>query len=760
MKLFFIFTIIVYPFICLNAIEEYKGCSGCHGINGDKSALGKSQIINNMTKEEIANALHGYKNNSYGREMKGVMRGQVVKLNEPTISKLATYIASLNQTKIPQKVSIPDMVQKQDASKNSTLSNTKNTTNFIDQSTIEEVDLVRPNNVNLVYSTINNLIWQDDIAAISTKKLWSDGLIMKEYPAKEYCENLSLEGLENWRLPTPQELLKIVDKKNIPTLKYGFVHKRGENYWSSSEAQDDSSSATVVYFFNGSLNKAIKNSLQYVRCVHDKQGVSASLLSEFEKQKNVLLDKNGYKKALKENTIASFNEYMTLYPNGLFKEDAEEDLKRLIYEQYKNKNSIDAYKEYIAKYPDSKYIDDMTDEIDKLQYEEFKNKNTIEAYKLFISKYPASQYVEDAKENIEIIYWDKAKQNNNVNSYNEYLKLYPNGLYSNRALTILEDIDPIKIAQREKYLNDKKEEILKNGWTAVSQKLDRLPTVNCQVNDKDINTNYKGDCKNGRANGFGKATGRDTYVGFFKDGDKHGLGLYKWSDNDYYDGNWMNDEKNGWGERHEPNCIKRFMAIFGCTEWGYPTINKGIFKNGEFQYSCGSSEKGCNLLTTLKPQINQFEENLQCEKAKDLENKLRAIGESYFDYGSCTSKRDFENILVSNDPQKMFLRAVKFENNGERSRAKRIYGTIMDKFENHSMAVKAAERLAALSDVEAVESSQRQSANAIDRANRDAAQRSKDECNAKRNACFNSCSNIKDYSSRSNCQSGCIICNY
>ena len=38
----------------------YKKCAACHGANGEKAALGKSKVINQMTKAEIVTALNGY----------------------------------------------------------------------------------------------------------------------------------------------------------------------------------------------------------------------------------------------------------------------------------------------------------------------------------------------------------------------------------------------------------------------------------------------------------------------------------------------------------------------------------------------------------------------------------------------------------------------------------------------------------------------------------------------------------------------------
>lgn len=73
----------------------YKACAGCHGANGEKAALGKSQVIKGWDKEKVVTALKGYKDGSYGGAMKGVMKGQVARLDDAKIDALATYISSI-----------------------------------------------------------------------------------------------------------------------------------------------------------------------------------------------------------------------------------------------------------------------------------------------------------------------------------------------------------------------------------------------------------------------------------------------------------------------------------------------------------------------------------------------------------------------------------------------------------------------------------------------------------------------------------------
>ena len=68
---------------------DTKVCAGCHGINFEKSAMGKSKIVKDLSKADIEKALKGYKDGSYGGAMKGIMKGQVAKLSDDDMKAIA-----------------------------------------------------------------------------------------------------------------------------------------------------------------------------------------------------------------------------------------------------------------------------------------------------------------------------------------------------------------------------------------------------------------------------------------------------------------------------------------------------------------------------------------------------------------------------------------------------------------------------------------------------------------------------------------------
>ena len=74
----------------------YTKCMGCHGGNGEKSALGKSAIITGQDTAKTIEQLNGYKAgilNVHG--MGGLMKGQVASMDDAAIEAVAAYIAAM-----------------------------------------------------------------------------------------------------------------------------------------------------------------------------------------------------------------------------------------------------------------------------------------------------------------------------------------------------------------------------------------------------------------------------------------------------------------------------------------------------------------------------------------------------------------------------------------------------------------------------------------------------------------------------------------
>ena len=72
----------------------------------------------------------------------------------------------------------------------------------------------------------------------------------------------------------------------------------------------------------------------------------------------------------------------------------------------------------------------------------------------------------------------------------------------------------------------------------------------CKVFTVNLSGSYKGDCKNGVAEGQGEATGLQRYNGSFKDGKPNGAGVYYYDESTYHAGFFLDGQKEGKGETH------------------------------------------------------------------------------------------------------------------------------------------------------------------------------------------------------------------
>ena len=87
-------------------------CVGCHGVNFEKVALGKSKVVSEMTAAEIETALNGYKDGTYGGPMKGIMKGQVTRLTEADIKEIGEKFGKKAETaEVTEKVETTEKVE-------------------------------------------------------------------------------------------------------------------------------------------------------------------------------------------------------------------------------------------------------------------------------------------------------------------------------------------------------------------------------------------------------------------------------------------------------------------------------------------------------------------------------------------------------------------------------------------------------------------------------------------------------------------------
>ena len=112
---------------------------------------------------------------------------------------------------------------------------------------------------NVVIDLNTGLMWQQTIP--TTDYTWSN--------ANSYCSGLTYAGYDDWRLPTPKELLTIVDNSRYnPAIDTTYFPNTPSGYfWSSSTYADLTAYAWYVNFDSGNVNGIKKSITYYVRCV-------------------------------------------------------------------------------------------------------------------------------------------------------------------------------------------------------------------------------------------------------------------------------------------------------------------------------------------------------------------------------------------------------------------------------------------------------------------------------------------------------------
>jgi len=131
-------------------------------------------------------------------------------------------------------------------------------------------------NKTVVVDSDTGIMWQKK--RVGKKMNWSD--------AKSYCNKLSFEGHDDWRLPAKSELLHILGGCKKKTEKYlegncnackksskcsSMFPADMEWYWTSTESTDNSNLAWRVSFYNGFVSSSSKTGKRHLRCVRDGQ---------------------------------------------------------------------------------------------------------------------------------------------------------------------------------------------------------------------------------------------------------------------------------------------------------------------------------------------------------------------------------------------------------------------------------------------------------------------------------------------------------
>ena len=121
---------------------------------------------------------------------------------------------------------------------------------------------------SVVTDKINAIYWQDNSSSQKSSKDWGDAVL--------YCDELILNGVGHWRLPTFKELFSIVDYTRVhPAINPVFSFVGEGTYWTSTGFAPSRSRAWTIDFRTGKTYYNYTTTNHAVRCVKDMPVQSA-----------------------------------------------------------------------------------------------------------------------------------------------------------------------------------------------------------------------------------------------------------------------------------------------------------------------------------------------------------------------------------------------------------------------------------------------------------------------------------------------------
>lgn len=128
-------------------------------------------------------------------------------------------------------------------------------------------DRYKDNGDNTVTDTKTGLTWIKDptsIPGFKNELVWKD--------AVKACEELDFAGHKDWRLPTREELLTIVDlTRYSPAIDQIFTNAHSSWYWTRTPCAFSVGSAWYVGFSIGGVGLDVEGNYNYVWPVRSSQ---------------------------------------------------------------------------------------------------------------------------------------------------------------------------------------------------------------------------------------------------------------------------------------------------------------------------------------------------------------------------------------------------------------------------------------------------------------------------------------------------------
>ena len=184
-------------------------------------------------------------------------------------------------------------------------------------------------------------------------------------------------------------------------------------------------------------------------------------------------DDEAWVRALEQDTLEGYREYLALFPNGKHAAEAQAEIDRYDDEAWANaerRNTIAGYEDYLEAWPEGRHASKARERIEEMKaaaeaiaedaaeraaqeaadWDKAARENTIESYGAYLAKHPSGEHAEEAQRRMRTLQasaadrnvWDQAAALNTVAGYQQYLSSFPQGAYVMQATAALERLKP------------------------------------------------------------------------------------------------------------------------------------------------------------------------------------------------------------------------------------------------------------------------------------------------------------------------------
>lgn len=154
---------------------------------------------------------------------------------------------------------------------------------------------------------------------------------------------------------------------------------------------------------------------------------------------NVKIQEQHYQRAVKIHSIASFELFMSWYPEDVREKGLIKLRDSIIWSGTKPEYSSAAYRGFFESYPSSFYAPEARSGFDSLVYLEETNSDKLADYRQFLSNYPQTPY----RDEIELIIFERMTASNLPHDYQQFMQDFPSSKQVGKATSIWFHLDPM-----------------------------------------------------------------------------------------------------------------------------------------------------------------------------------------------------------------------------------------------------------------------------------------------------------------------------